>query len=176
MSSEYTLRNLSDRLLSLSQATPKNTLISIFLYFIIWFWLCSQNCEKRPLASSCLPVCPSVLPSFRMEQLGFKLTDFYEIWYLWIFWKSVQKIQVSLVSNENKRYFTWWPIYVLIQSRSILLRMRNVSGKSCKGNQNAHSVIRNFRKSCRLWDVEKYCTAEQATDDNMAHAHCMLDT
>ena len=33
------------------------------------------------------------------------------------------------------------------------------------------------RKSCRLWDsVEKYCRAGQATDDNMAHAHCMLDT
>jgi len=24
--------------------------------------------------------------------------------------------------------------------------------------------------------VEKYCRDEQATDDNMAHAHCMLDT
>jgi hypothetical protein len=23
---------------------------------------------------------------------------------------------------------------------------------------------------------EKYCRAGQATDDNMAHAHCMLDT
>jgi len=34
-----------------------------------------------------------------------------------------------------------------------------------------------FGKSCRLWDnVEKYCTAGQATDDNMAHAHCLLDT
>jgi len=34
-----------------------------------------------------------------------------------------------------------------------------------------------FRKSCRLWDnVEKYSRAGQATDDNMAHAHCMLDT
>jgi hypothetical protein len=34
-----------------------------------------------------------------------------------------------------------------------------------------------LRKSCRLWDnVEKYGTAGQATDDNMAHAHCMLDT
>jgi len=34
-----------------------------------------------------------------------------------------------------------------------------------------------FRKSCRLWDiVEKYCRAGQATDDNKAHAHCMLDT
>jgi len=24
--------------------------------------------------------------------------------------------------------------------------------------------------------MEKYCTAGQATDDNMAHAHCMLFT
>ena len=34
-----------------------------------------------------------------------------------------------------------------------------------------------FRKSYRLWDnVDKFCTARQATDDDMAHAHCMLDT
>jgi hypothetical protein len=34
-----------------------------------------------------------------------------------------------------------------------------------------------FRKSCLLWDkVEKYCRTGQATDDNMEHAHCMLDT
>ena len=33
-----------------------------------------------------------------------------------------------------------------------------------------------FRESWRLWDnVEKYCIAGQATDDNTAHAHCMLD-
>jgi len=32
------------------------------------------------------------------------------------------------------------------------------------------------RKSWRLWDnVEKYCTASQATWHNAAHAHCMLD-
>ena len=34
-----------------------------------------------------------------------------------------------------------------------------------------------FRKSCQLWEnVEKYCTAGKATDDNIAPAHCMLDT
>jgi len=33
-----------------------------------------------------------------------------------------------------------------------------------------------YRKSCRLWDnVEKMFRAGQATDDNMAHAHCVLD-
>jgi len=46
--------------------------------------------------------------------------------------------------------------------------MRNVSDKSCTGNQNKNFVFSEFffRKSCRLWDkVEKYCRAEQATDD-----------
>jgi len=34
-----------------------------------------------------------------------------------------------------------------------------------------------FRNWCRLWEkVEKYCRTEETTDDNMAHALCMLDT
>jgi len=36
---------------------------------------------------------------------------FCEIWYLFIFWKSVEKIQVSLKSEKNNGYFTWWPIH-----------------------------------------------------------------
>jgi hypothetical protein len=33
------------------------------------------------------------------------------------------------------------------------------------------------RKLCRLLDnAKKYLRAGQATDDNTAHAHCMLDT
>jgi len=39
-----------------------------------------------------------------------------------------------------------------------------------------YSVTFFFRKSCRLWEnVEKYFRVGQAADDNMAHAHCMLD-
>jgi len=65
----------------------------------------------------------------------------------------------------------------LIISRSFLLRMRNVSDKRCRENQNTHSMFNNvYRKSCRLSDnVEKYYRAGQATDDNMARANCMLD-
>jgi hypothetical protein len=38
------------------------------------------------------------------------------------------------------------------------------------------SVIFFSKKSCRLSDnVEKHCTAGEATDDNMAHANCMVD-
>jgi len=37
--------------------------------------------------------------------------------------------------------------------------------------------VTSIQKSYRLWDnVEKYCRAGQATDDNMVHAHCMLDS
>jgi hypothetical protein len=48
--------------------------------------------------------------------------------------------------------------------------------KCCCQNQNKHFMFNVFfRKLCPLWDnVEKYCTAGQVTDDNMAHAHCML--
>jgi hypothetical protein len=54
-------------------------------------------------------------------------------------------------------------------SRWILLRMRNVSNKSCRENQNTHSMVNNwFRKSCRLWDyVQKYGRAKHATEDNI---------
>jgi hypothetical protein len=54
-------------------------------------------------------------------------------------------------------------------SRSNLLRMRDVTDKSCRENQNTFLCSITFsRKSCRLWDnVEKYGTARQATDDNI---------
>ena len=50
----------------------------------------------------------------------------------------------------------------VIISRSILLRMRNISGTNCRENQNTHFMFNNFfiffRKSCRFRDnVEKYC-------------------
>jgi hypothetical protein len=66
---------------------------------------------------------------------------------------------------------------VLNITRSGLLRMTNDSHIRDTENKNTHFILLFFRKSCRLWDmVEKYRTAGQATDDNMAHAHCILDT
>jgi len=42
----------------------------------------------------------------------------------------------------------------------------------------AHFIFNNlFLKSSRICDnVEKCCRAGQARDDDMAHAHCVLDT
>ena len=45
-------------------------------------------------------------------------------------------------------------------------------------NETTHFVFDNIflsRKFYRLRNkVEKYCTVGQSTDDNTAHAHCML--
>ena len=52
--------------------------------------------------------------------------------------------------------------------------------KNCTQNQNTHSVfIQHFfenRTAYEIkWKKKKFCIAGQATYENMAHAHCMLD-
>ena len=60
-------------------------------------------------------------------------------------------------------------------SRPFLLTMRNVSDRGYRENQITHFMFNNFfRQSFRLWGNKKKTRAEQATDDNTAHAHCML--
>ena len=53
----------------------------------------------------------------------------------------------------------------------IVLRMRNVSDKTCRENPNAHFMFNNFFffwKSCHSWDnVEKCYTARETTDGNI---------
>ena len=53
-----------------------------------------------------------------------------------IFRKSVEKIQVSLKSDKNNGTFHKDQYKFLVTSRSFLLRMRNLSDKSCRENQN----------------------------------------
>ena len=123
----------------------------------------------------------SLLMSVRMEK-----SDSHWTYFLWnlllnVFWKTVEKIQdPSSKRNKNKAYFERRPIHIFDHISPIFFRMRNVSDKICTENQNTHFVFSNFfffRKSCCLWDnVEKCCRAGQATDGNMVHVHCMLDT
>jgi hypothetical protein len=49
-----------------------------------------------------------VTVSFIMSAFpSFNWTYFHEIWYLSIFRKSVQKIEVSLKTDKNNIYFAW---------------------------------------------------------------------
>ena len=58
----------------------------------------------------------------------------------------------------------------LIISGSVPFRMRNVSDKSYRENQNTHFMVNNFIPPPKIAFYEimwkKYCTARQATDDN----------
>jgi len=47
-----------------------------------------------------------------MEEFGSRWSDFDEILYLCIYLKTVNKIQISLKSDNNNRYFTWRPMYI----------------------------------------------------------------
>ena len=98
----------------------------------------SQNCEKQLLASSCPSVCLSVRPhGTTLLRLG----GYSKILYLSIFPKSVEEIQISLKSDKYNVYLHENPHTFLIISRSALLKMRNVSDKSCRENQNTHFMI-----------------------------------
>jgi hypothetical protein len=56
--------------------------------------------------------------------------------------------------------------------------MKNVSDKIIENTEtnifSSVSVFENRAVYEIMW--KKQCKAEQATDDNMAHAHCRLDT
>jgi hypothetical protein len=103
--------------------------------------------------------------------------DFHEISYLNILKKNVKKIKVSVKSDTITGTLHEDEYVFLIISCSFLLRMRNVSEK-CKVNQNTYFVFSNFFFKNRvvygvIW--KKYCRAGQITDENMVHAHCVLD-
>ena len=68
----------------------------------------------RKIVKSCYElrhVCQSIRLYVPIEQFGSHWTHFNEIWYLRIFRKSVEKIQVWLKSDKNNGYFTWRPKY-----------------------------------------------------------------
>ena len=66
------------------------------------------------------------------------------------FSQSVENIRVSLKPATNNGHFTFRPIYFFD-------RMRNVSGESCRENQNTYFMFNNPppRKLCHLWDMRK---------------------
>jgi len=93
----------------------KEKLNSGRFFVLVRFETRSQNCEKRQLASSCL--------SFRMKKLGSHWTDFHQILYSSAY-RRTTRIIISITSTLHEDQYTF-----LLISRSILLRIRNVSDK-----------------------------------------------
>jgi hypothetical protein len=87
-----------------------------------------------------------------------------------IFRKSVEKIQVLLKFDKKNVHCTEDLYTRMTVSYWNLLRMRNFSDKLVEKNKRRYFTFNKFyfRKSCNLRDnVEKYCTAGQATDDTI---------
>ena len=79
--------------------------------------------------------------------------------------------------NPSGAWWWWWWWW----SHSVLIIMRNVSDKICRGNQNTHFMFNHFSpwKSSSLWDnVEK--TGHRQEDHrrryNTTHALCMPES
>jgi hypothetical protein len=88
-------------------------------------------------------------------------TNFHKTLYSSSFQKSVKKIQVPLKSDKNNTGTLHKDKYTfLIISRSVLLIMRNVSDKSCRGNPNTHFVFDNFFFNCAVCKIMWKNTAE----------------
>jgi hypothetical protein len=85
-----------------------------------WRFLGKFSKLRTAAISFFMSFCSSVRPhgTTRLSLDGFS-------WNLIIFRKSVKKIQFSLKSDKNDRYFTWRPLYIFIIYRPVLLRMRN---------------------------------------------------
>jgi hypothetical protein len=157
----------------------------------IWIFRCVRKIVKATI-SFVGSVHPSVLSSLRMEKTRSHWTDCREIMYLSIFWKSVQKIQVSLKSDKNNSYVTWRSIYSFIERRSVFLRMRNVRKKFVEKIKthvlNSIAFLIEYR-SCNeirwknvaepnwlqmtIWRIRIACWIPQSTNDfRICNTYC----
>jgi hypothetical protein len=141
------------------------------------FYLINFRCVRQTAKNTTISFAMSVCPSARNNSPpNWQILMKFDIWAF--FQNLSRKFEfhynlTTITGTSHEDLYTF-----MIRSRSVLLRMRNVSDNSCRENQNTHFVFSDFfRKSCRLWDnVGKYGRAGQGTDGNMVHAHCVLDT
>jgi hypothetical protein len=100
--------------------------------------VCSQNCEKRLLALSCLSDRPSTwnnsAPTVQIV-MKFDIRVFFENLLRKFKFHSI-KTRIMGTLHED--------LYTFVISCSVLLRMRNVSDESCRENQNTHFLFNNF--------------------------------
>ena len=120
----------------------------------------------------------SVRLSVRTVQLCSYRKDFHEILYLRIFRKSRENSSFIKIWQEQPVLYMKTDVHLWLYLPEFFSEWEMFQTKVVE-NIKSYILcsIAFLQKSCLLWDnVEKRCTAGQATDDNMAHAHCMLDT
>jgi hypothetical protein len=82
--------------------------------------------------------------------------------------KSVRKIQVSLKSDKNNRYFTRTHMYVYDRISLHSSRMRNAADIICRENKKAHFIFNNLLRKPRLLTTHDKITRRRK--DAILHA------
>ena len=116
--------------------------------FQLYYFTCGKqhHCEEflgayAKLQKATISLVISVRPFAHMEQLDPNWKDFREISYLIIFRKCVEKF---IFLSDKLKGTLHEDLMCLNDNRSILLRMRNVSNKICKENQNTYFMFNTF--------------------------------
>jgi len=127
-----------------------------------------RMCFVYGFNSFVMSVCPSVRPhgTARLPLDGFSWNLVYEYFFL----NFVDKIQLPLKSAKNNGYFSWRPMHIKT-ARWILLRMRNVSNKSCRENRKIQFICDNFFP--QIVPFMRECGTRQVTDDNIVQRMCI---
>ena len=76
-------------------------------------YLCEFTCWIHKQVAATNAALLSAFAKFKKKgEHSSRWTDFHEIWYVRIILKSFEKMQDSLKSDKNNRYFTWRPTYI----------------------------------------------------------------
>jgi hypothetical protein len=111
----------------------------------------------------------SVCLSLHVGRLGSHRTDFDEIWYLSVTWKSVKKIKVSLKCSKTNGYFTWKHFH--IYDNVLLNSSYNEKCFKVVEKIKTHTLNNIFWKSCHLWGNMKKCGGTKKATDNSVIWH-----
>jgi hypothetical protein len=126
--------------------------------------------EFTKLLNATISFIMPVRPSVRLEQLGCHWMDFHENRHLSIFWKYVEKMQVSLKHDKNKEYFTWRPMYIFYNISLNFSRTEKIFHMKVVVDKIKTHILCSITsppptpENRRLRDnVEQYCRAGLAT-------------
>jgi hypothetical protein len=101
-----------------------------------------QNCKKRLLASSCLSVRPPARPPARSTSTStgriFMKLD------IWVFFQTLRRKFKCHLTLTRRTSTLHDGMCVFMICRRTVLRIRNVSDRNCRENQNTHFVLSNF--------------------------------
>ena len=149
-------------------------MFSIFQFRLLAAFLKLRKSTVSFVTSVCLSVRPSMWNDSAFQSILQNFTSIFGQ-----FFKTLQrKFKFHYNLTRIKSILHKYLCTCIVISRSVLLRIRNVSDKSCskkKKRKNILSSITYFPpKSCKLWDNMVSQTGH-IRQYNTAHALCMLD-